>query len=155
MRADLTGNPTFRELTRRVHEDALGAYASQDLPFEKLVEVLRPDRYLGRMPLFQVWFAAQNVPRTEFRLGGLSLTSVDTHNGTSKFDLGLFAIEKPDGLYCTVEYSTDLFDAATIKRLLGHYRVLLEAIVDNPDLRIGELQMLPPEEERQLLSGVE
>src|SRR5262249_9508318 len=80
MRGKLAGNATVRDLTQRVHEAALGAYASQDLPFEKLVEALRPDRYLGRMPLFQVWFALQNVPRTEFRLGGLELTSLDTHN---------------------------------------------------------------------------
>ena len=152
MRADLAANPTFRELTQRVHEAALEAYACQDLPFEKLVEVLRPDRYLGRMPLFQVWFALQNVPRTEFRLGGLSLTSMDTHNGTSKFDLGLFAVERPEGLSLLVEYSTDLFTAGTMKRFLGHYRVLLEAIVANPDQRIDELQILPPEEEKKLLS---
>src|SRR5271165_5438491 len=151
MRADLSGNPSFRELTRRVHEAALGAYANQDLPFEKLVEVLRPDRYLGRLPLFQVWFALQNVPRSEFRLGGLSLTSIDTHNGTSKFDLGLFAVERPEGLSLLVEYSTDLFDASTIKRLLVHYRVLLEAVAENPDQRIGELPLLTEEERRQVV----
>ncbi len=151
MRTDLSGNPTFRDLTRRVHEGALGAYANQDVPFEKLVEVLRPDRYLGRLPLFQVWFALQNVPRTEFRLGGLELTSIDTHNGTSKFDLGLFTVERPDGLYCTVEYSTDLFDASTIKRFLAHYQVLLEAIAEDPDQRIGELPLLTEEEQQQVV----
>ena len=151
MRTDLSGNPSFRALLQRVREAALGAYANQDIPFEKLVEALRPDRYLGRLPLFQVWFALQNVPRTEFRLGGLELTSVDSHNGTSKFDLGLFAVERPDGLYLTAEYSTDLFDAATIKRLLTHYQVILEAVVENPDQRIGELPLLTDAEWRQVV----
>jgi amino acid adenylation domain-containing protein len=151
MRTDVSGNPTFRELMHRVREVALGAYTNQDLPFDKLVEALQPERELGRIPLFQVWFVLQNAPRINLRLRGLEMRGMDVHNGTSKFDLGMFAIEKPDGLYCTVEYSTDLFDAATIKRLLGHYLVLLEAIVENPDLRIGELQMLPPEEERRLV----
>ena len=151
MRADLSGNPTFRELTQRVHEVALGAYANQDLPFEKLVEVMRPDRYVGRLPMFQIWFALQNVPRTEFRLGGLSLTSMDTHNGTSKFDFGLFVVERPEGLFCTVEYSTDLFTASTIKRFLAHYRMLLEAIAQNPDLRIGEFPILTEDERRQVV----
>ncbi|MGA9567228.1 MAG: amino acid adenylation domain-containing protein, partial [Candidatus Korobacteraceae bacterium] len=151
MRADLSGNPSFRVLLQRVREAALGAYANQDIPFEKLVEVLRPDRYLGRLPLFQVWFALQNVPRTEFRLGGLELTSVDSHNGTSKFDLGLFAVERPDGLYLTVEYSTDLFDPATIQRLLTHYQILLEGIVENPEQRIGELPLLTEVERQQVV----
>jgi amino acid adenylation domain-containing protein len=151
MRADLSGNPTFRGLLQRVREDALGAYANQDVPFEKLVEVLRPDRYLGRLPLFQVWFALQNVPRTEFRLGGLELSSIDSHNGTSKFDLGLFAVERPDGLYFTAEYSTDLFRSTTIGRMLVRYQTLLEAIVENPDQRISELPMLAADERRQVV----
>jgi hypothetical protein len=121
MRTDLSGNPTFRELLHRVREDALGAYANQDIPFEKLVEVLRPDRYVGRLPLFQVWFALQNVPRTEFRLGGLELSSIDSHNGTAKFDLGLFAVERPDGLYFTAEYSADLYKG-------GNHRAFFAAL---------------------------
>ena len=152
MRTDLSGNPTFRELLRRVREVALGAYGNQDLPFEMLVEVLQPERELGRIPLFQVWFVLQNAPRINLRLSGMEMQAMDVHNGTAKFDLGLFTVEKPDGLYCSVEYSTDLFEASTIKRFLGHYRVLLEAIVENPDRRIGELQILPPGEERRLLS---
>ena len=95
----------------------------------------------------------QNAPRANLRLQGLELRPLDVHNGTAKFDLGLFTVEKPDGLHCSVEYSTDLFETATIQRLLGHYRVLLESIVENPDKRIGELPMLPAEEQRLLLSG--
>ena len=152
MRTDLAGNPTFRQLLHRVREDALGAYANQDVPFEKLVEVLGPDRYLGRLPLFQVWFALQNVPRTEFHFGGLELSSIDSHNGTAKFDLGLFAVERPDGLYFTAEYSTDLFESATIRRMLTHYQILLEAIVENPDQRIGELLILTENERKQVVA---
>jgi amino acid adenylation domain-containing protein len=151
MRTDLSGNPSFRELLRRVREFSFEAYNNQDLPFEKLVEVLHPDRYLGRLPLFQVWFALQNAPRTTFRFPGLDLTSMDVHNGTSKFDLGLFVVEKPEGLICKVEYSTELFDAATIQRLLRHYRVLLEAVAANPDEQISQMPLLAEEERRQIV----
>jgi amino acid adenylation domain-containing protein len=151
MRSDLSGNPTFRELIHRVREVALGAYANQDLPFEKLVEVLHPERELGRIPLFQVWFVLQNAPHNSLRLPGLELRGMEVHNGTAKFDLGLFAGEIPDGLFCTVEYSTDLFDASTIQRLLGHFRVLLEAIVEDPDQRIGDLPLLTEKERRQVI----
>jgi amino acid adenylation domain-containing protein len=152
MRTDLSGNPTFRQLLHQVREVALGAYSNQDLPFDKLVEALQPERELGRIPLFQVWFVLQNAPRASLQLKGLELRGMDVHNGTAKFDLGLFITEKPDGLYCSVEYSTDLFEAATIRRLLAHYRVLLESIISDPGGRIGELQMLPPEEQRLLLA---
>jgi amino acid adenylation domain-containing protein len=153
MRTDVSGNPTFRDLLHRVRDFSLGAYTNQDVPFEKLVEVLRPDRYLGRLPLFQVWFALQNAPRTSFRLPGLELTSMDAHTGTSKFDLGLFVADKPEGLLCTVEYSTDLFDAATIQRLLAHYHVLLESIAANPEERIGQMPLLPQQELQQVVAG--
>jgi amino acid adenylation domain-containing protein len=152
MRTDVSGNPTFRELLHRVRDFSLGAYTNQDVPFEKLVEVLRPDRLLGRVPLFQVWFALQNAPRTSFHLPGLELASMDLHNATSKFDLGLFVAERPEGLVCTVEYSTDLFEAATIRRLLEQFRVLLEAIADNCDRPIGALPLLPAAEQHQLLA---
>ncbi len=151
MRTDLSGNPTFHELLQRVRTTALGAYSNQDLPFEKLVEVLQPERDLGRIPLFQVWFVLQNAPRASLQLPGLELAGMDVHNGTAKFDLGLFTVEKPDGLYCTVEYSTDLFEAATIKRFLAHYRLLLEAIAEHPDLRIEELPLLSEKEWRQVV----
>jgi amino acid adenylation domain-containing protein len=151
MRTRLSGDMTFRTVLRQVRDNALDAFANQDVPFEKLVDALRPDRYLGRVPLFQVWFALQNLPRTVLKMPGLELSTMDVHNGTSKFDLGLFAVEKPDGLHCSVEYSTDLFDSATIQRLLAHYHVLLESIADNPDQRIVDLALLPAGEERKVL----
>jgi amino acid adenylation domain-containing protein len=151
MRTDLSGDPTFLELLDRVRATALGAYSNQDLPFEKLVEALHPERELGRIPLFQVWFVLQNAPRMSLQLPGLELRGMDIHNGTAKFDLGLFTIEKPDGLYCSVEYSTDLFEARTIRSLLEHYRVLLEAIVENPDRHLSDLPLLTEAERRQVV----
>jgi amino acid adenylation domain-containing protein len=152
MRTDLSGNPSFRDLLTRVRTVALGAYAHQDLPFEKLVEAIQPERDLSHTPLFQVWFALQNAPRTTFSLPGLKLKSMDVHNGTSKFDLGLFVVEKPEGLSCMVEYSTDLFDDATIERFLGHLQVLLGSIVANPDCRIADLPLLTLPERQQILT---
>ena len=151
MRTDLSGNPTFVELLERVRATALGAYSNQDLPFEKLVEALQPERELGRIPLFQVWFVLQNAPKISLRLPGLELRGMDVHNGTAKFDLGLFTVEKPDGLYCSVEYSTDLFEARTIQRFLGHFRVLLEAIVEDPEGHISELPILTEAERQQVV----
>jgi len=151
MRTDLSGEPSFREVIGRVRAVALGAYAHQDLPFEKLVEVLQPERDLTRTPLFQVWFALQNAPRTEFRLPGLDLRTMAVHNGTSKFDLGLFVVEKPEGLSCMVEYSTDLFDASTIRRFIGHFRTLLEGIAVSPDMRISDLPWLSSAERHQIV----
>jgi amino acid adenylation domain-containing protein len=153
MRTNLSGAPTFRELVQRVRNVALGAYAHQNLPFEKLVEVLQPERDLTRTPVFQIWFALQNAPRLEFNLPGLNLRLLDVHNGTSKFDLGLFTLEKPDGLHCMVEYSTDLFDRSTIVRFLEHFRMLLEGITSNPDRSIAEIPILPATEREQVLVG--
>jgi len=150
MRTDMSGDPTFRELLKRVRAMALDAYAHQDLPFEKLVEVLQPDRDLGQTPLFQVCFVLQNAPRTSFQLPGLEISAMDVHNGTTKFDLSLFVVEKPEGLICTAEYSTDLFDASTIHRLLDQYRALLESIARTPDERVTALHLLTPSEEHIL-----
>jgi len=151
MRTDLSGDPPFREVVGRVRSVALGAYAHQDLPFEKLVEVLQPERDLTRTPLFQVWFALQNAPRSEFKLPGLDLRTMAVHNGTSKFDLGLFVVEKPEGLSCMVEYSTDLFDAVTIRRFLGHFRTLLEGIAASPDMHVSDLPWLTEDERHQII----
>jgi amino acid adenylation domain-containing protein len=151
MRTDLSGNPTFRELLQRVRASALGAYSNQELPFEKLVEALHPERELGRIPLFQVWFVLQNAPRASLQLPGLEMRGMDVHNGTAKFDLGLFTVEKPDGLHCNVEYSTDLFEAATIRRFLQHFQTLLEAIVEDPERCVGELPLLTQAERQQVV----
>ncbi len=151
LRTDLSGNPTFRELLHRVREVALDAYAHQDLPFEKLVEELAPERDLSRNPLFDVMFALQNVPEQDLELPGLTLSSLEVDSGTAKFNLTLLVEEGAEGLKGTLEYNTDMFDPATIKRMLGHFQTLLESIVASPELRLSDLPLLTEAERRQLL----
>ena len=153
LHTDLGGNPGFRELLGRVREAALGAYAHQDLPFEKLVYELQPERDLSRTPLFQVMFVMQNIPKQAAEPGqqGLSLSSLKVDGGMAKFDLTLFMSETGGGLSGALNYNTDLFDAATITRMLGHFRNLLEGIVADPDGRISSLPLLSRAEEQQLL----
>src|SRR5438309_4688530 len=133
MRADLSGNPTFRELLERVREAALGAYAHQNLPFEKLVEELHPERSRSLSPIFQVMFALQNVPAESPAFEGLVVTQLPLNGRTAKFDLTLMLADGDDGLHGAFEYNTDLFDSDTILRMAGHFRTLLKAIVANPD----------------------
>jgi len=118
-RTDLSGNPIFRELLGRVREVALAAYRHQDVPFEKLVEQVKPERNLSHSPLFQVMFALQNAPSAPPKLEGLTLTSVAVDSGTAKFDLTLSLREEDEELKGWLEYNTDLFDAATIHRMAG------------------------------------
>jgi amino acid adenylation domain-containing protein len=151
LRTDLSGNPNFRELAQRVKEAALGAYAHQDVPFEKLVEELAPERNLSVTPLFQVVFAMQNTPVPEIRLRDLQLSLVETERETSKFDIVLAMWETGEDLEGSLEYNTDLFEAATMQRLLGHFQTLLEGIVTNPDASIAELSLLTSNQRRQLL----
>jgi amino acid adenylation domain-containing protein len=150
LRGDLSGNPTFRELLRRVREVALGAYAHQDLPFERLVEELQPERNLSYNPLFQISFTLETAPEPA-RLGALRTSWDAVLSGTSKFDLSVEMTEGPEGLATAVEYCTDLFGREMIQRLLGHFRVLLEGIVADPDRRIMALPLLTEAERRQLL----
>jgi amino acid adenylation domain-containing protein len=151
LRTDLSGNPTFHELVQRVKETALGAYAHQDVPFEMLVEVLQPERSMSYTPLFQVLFVLQNAPQEKLELSGLTVELLDIDSGTAKFDLMLSLEESEEGLEGTCEYSTDLFDEGTIRRLLGHFETLLESAVNNPDEHVSQLPLLPPSERRQLL----
>jgi amino acid adenylation domain-containing protein len=151
LRTDLSGDPSFRELLGRVREMALGAYAHQDLPFEKLVEELQPERSLSHTPLFQVVFVLQNAPMGSLELPGLKLKPLGGDNGTAKFDLTLYVEETQGGLVGGMEYNTDLFDDATIQRMLGHYENLLRGIVARPEQRISELPLLTDEEHQQLM----
>ena len=151
LRADLSGNPSFSELLRRVREVALEAYAHQELPFEKLVEELEPERNLSHSPLFQVMFALRHASRVKIRLPGLTLDQMPTETSTSKFDLSLFVSEEADGLKCTVEYNTDLFLETTIDRLLRHYQRILEGVVAKPEERISELPLLTQAESELLV----
>ena len=123
LRTNLSGDPTFRELLSRVRGVALKAHAHQDLPFEKLVEELHPERDLSQMPLFQVAFVLQNTPGESLESAGLSLSAMADDGGTSKFDLTFFMRETSLGLAGVIEYSVDLFDAATIHRMHDHFRL--------------------------------
>src|SRR5215208_1276610 len=151
LRTDLSGAPGFRELLGRVRETALGAYAHQDVPFEKLVEELQPERDLSRSPLFQVMFALQNAPQESLRLEGLTLSYLKTESGVAKFDLSLFMADSSEGIKGALEYNTDLFERETVERLLGHFRILLEAIVREPQRAVTELPLLSEAERQQLL----
>jgi amino acid adenylation domain-containing protein len=151
LRADLTGAPSFRELLRRVRETALGAYAHQDLPFEMLVDALQVERNLSHTPFFQAAFALQNTPFETLELPGLTLSSVSVEAGAAQFDLLLTLSETPNGLSGGLNYNTDLFDAGTAQRMLGHYATLLAAATANPDEPVGRLPLLTEAERRQIL----
>ncbi|HWS54384.1 MAG TPA: condensation domain-containing protein, partial [Pyrinomonadaceae bacterium] len=148
LRTDLSGNPTFRELLRRVRETALGAYAHQDVPFDKLVEALRPERSLSHTPLFQVLFVLQNNPRRLASFPGLSLSALPLDNETSKFDLSLFVEEAGDRHVGVWRYNADIFEAATVERLARRFEQLLRSAVENPEARLDELEMLGEAERR-------
>ncbi|HEY1380035.1 MAG TPA: condensation domain-containing protein, partial [Gemmataceae bacterium] len=152
LRTDLSGDPSFRAVLGRVREVALEAFAHQDLPFERLVQALRPERDLSHSALFQVMFILQNAPLKIPRLAGVTTGPLVelADNGTSKFDLTLTMVEEAEGLTATVEYSTDLFEEATIGRLLDHYQALLEAVVADPDLKLSRLPLLTAAEREQL-----
>src|ERR687886_303732 len=165
LRTDLSGNPTFQELLSRVRKVALGAYAHQDLPFEKLVEELHPERSLSHHPLFQVMFGFQNAPMEALELPGLTLSPLTIDFQTTRFDLEFLLWEASEdfrslwgerwehsqGIRGLVVYNTDLFDEATITRMLGHFKTLLEGIVANPQARIANLPLLSAAERHQLL----
>lgn len=152
LRTDCSEDPPFRTMLRRVRESCLGAYAHQDLPFEKLVEELQPQRDLSRTPLFQVMFSLQGTGTLPQSLGGASLESIAVESARAKFDLTLTVTDEPAGLRCSFEYSTDLFDVETIARMAQHYRVLLEAIVEDPGRRISALPMLTEAERGRMLT---
>ena len=151
LRTDLSGNPSFRDLLRRVREACLGAYAHQELPFEKLVEELQPARDLSRNPLFQVMFILQNIPVSVVNLTGLTARRLEVDSGTAKFDLTLSLAEQDKKLLGFFEYNTDLFDHLTIERMIGHFQRLLEGIVANPDQSISTLPLLTDAERHRLL----
>ena len=151
LRTDLSGDPSFRDLLGRAREVCLGAFDHQDLPFEKLVEELHPERDPSRTPVFQAMMTLQGMASQPFKFQGLNVRQLRVESGISKFDLSLYVADRAEGLECTWEYSTDLFDAETIKRWMGHFQTLLEGIVTDPDQRISNLPLLTEPERRQLL----
>ncbi|HYG65434.1 MAG TPA: amino acid adenylation domain-containing protein, partial [Thermoanaerobaculia bacterium] len=151
LRAGLRGEPTFRELLDRVRETTLAAQSHQDVPFERLIQELAPERNLAQTPLFQVVLALQNAAAESRRIEGLRVRQMSTTGTTAKFDLTLNLVEHAGGLGGTVEHSIDLFDATTIERLLRQYERLLAAAVETPDLQVRDLPLLPDAERHQVL----
>ena len=156
---DVADDPTMTQLLRRVRDTALGAFAHQDLPFERLVEELHPERELSRHPLFQVMFAVQNAPQEELNLEGLNLgtasgpfaSDAPEQYESTKFDLSLTLAEQGESLVGSITYNVDLFEQETIKRIVGHYERLIMAMVARPEDRLSALPLLSEEEKYQLL----
>ena len=151
LRADVSGDPTFRELLARVREVALGAYGHQDIPFDQLVEALNPTRSLSFAPLFQVAFVLQGASDPLAFAGLESQVIALESSGTAKFDLTLFMEQREGGLGGTFEYDTDLFDDTTIARLIGHLERLLEGIVAQPQQPLSTLPILGEAERHKLV----
>jgi amino acid adenylation domain-containing protein len=151
LRSDLSGNPTFLEMLAQVRAACLEAYAHQDLPFEKLVEELQPERTLSHNPLFQATFTLQNTPTFCLNLAGLTANELEVDAGIARFDLHLFMEQAESGLRGWLDYNADLFDGATIFRMVDHFQVLLEGVVADPALRVGDVSILAESEKHRLL----
>jgi alpha-ketoglutarate-dependent taurine dioxygenase len=149
LRTDLSGNPGFTELLARVREVTLGAYANHDLPFDKIVEKLRPERSLTRAPLFQVKFVLQNTPTEELELRGLKLLPLQTDHVAAKFDLTPMLWEKPEGLRGWIEYSSDLFSPVAIARIAAQFEVVLESVAAQPGITLEQLRETLAEDDRK------
>jgi non-ribosomal peptide synthetase component F len=140
MRTSLAHDPTFAELLERVRDVSLGAFVHQELPFDKVVEALRPERDMGRNPLFQILFGLNNSPPPDMTLPGLSLTGLEVEKGTNIFDLSLFLTDGGPSVAGVLRYSTDLFEAASIARLRALYETLLAHVAAHPRARLSELR---------------
>ncbi len=151
LRAEVRGEASFADLLRQVRERTLGAYQHQELPFEKLVEELGVERSLAHTPLFQVTFALQNNEQGELSLGGAEVQALERGGSAAKFDLMLSLGEAGDEIGGGLEYRSELWEAATIERMAGHYLAVLEAVAAAPEARLSELQLLGAAERRQVL----
>jgi amino acid adenylation domain-containing protein len=151
LRTKLDGDPTFREVVQRVREMALEAYQHQELPFESLVEALAPKRDLGQNPLFQILFVLVKAPPNTRRMHELTLLPIDIEDRSAKFDVTMLLLDGSDGMRGYLNYNSDLFESATMRRFAGHFRTLLEAIAANPDAHISELSLLTAAERERFL----
>src|SRR3989442_619268 len=149
MRTNITADMTFRELLRQVKDTTLAAYSHQDLPFEKLVEELQPERSLSHNPLFQVTLSLQNIPQA-LGLGNFMVDPIGFDGSTTRLDLEAYFWDLPEGLAGEFVYSTDLFDRRTIQRLLQRFQILLAGLSLDPDVQVSELPLLTPDEREQL-----
>jgi Condensation domain/Phosphopantetheine attachment site len=152
LRADLSGDPTFREALRRVREITLKAYEFQDMPFEKLVEHLTPERNFGQNPFFQIMFALQNLPpRQPLEVEGLRMSQIISRPAATRFEIEVHLWEALEGLEGLLVYNPDRFDASRIARMVEHYGRILQAVSSKPDRKLSDLPILSSEErERQL-----
>jgi non-ribosomal peptide synthetase component F len=157
LRTDTGGDPTFRELLVRVRSTCLEAYAHQDVPFERLVELLEPPRMLGRQPLFQTMLMLHNTPQIELQLTGLHTRMLNVPPAAAKFDLSLSLVEthdganRPVGLNGELEYNAELFDAATVEALVARFERLLAHAADEPSRRLHALAVVSAEERAWLI----
>jgi amino acid adenylation domain-containing protein len=151
LRTKIESDESFLSLLRQIRRTTLDVYAHQDLPFEKLVQELQPERDMSRSPLFQVMLVLQNAPLQAFELPGLNLSAFETRNRTAKFDLMLTLVEKPDEIVAELEYDTDLFERETIKRMIGDFQVLLESVIADPLATVSTVQLLSQTEQARLL----
>ncbi|MFI6023951.1 condensation domain-containing protein, partial [Streptomyces sp. NPDC051287] len=159
LRTDLSGDPTFREVLELVREADLAAFAHQDVPFERLVEILNPARSMARHPLFQVMLTVQSIADPELALPGLSVRTEQVHGSVARFDLSLTLGEthgvdgSPAGLEGQLDYRTDLFTEGTVRRLADRLIRVLRAVVVEPDLRVSEIELLGSDEREQILTA--
>ncbi|KEZ66811.1 thioester reductase, partial [Pseudomonas amygdali pv. tabaci str. ATCC 11528] len=151
IRQRLDAQQTFAELLREVRATLLDVHAHQDVPFDRVVEAVNPQRDTGYSPLFQVMMVLQNTPGTAVQMPGLSMTPYGTGSATAKFDLAFEWVERDGALNLLVEYNTDLFDQASIERLSGHYRHLLEQVALDPKQPVGALTLITEAEREQIL----
>ncbi|WP_217441728.1 non-ribosomal peptide synthetase [Myxococcus sp. CA039A] len=151
MRARIDSQASFPRLLRQVKEASLGAYAHQDIPFERLVEELQPSRDMSRSPLFQVLFVLQNTPASAIQKTELTLSPVEISGSTSKFELQLSLVETPDGIFGGIGYNSDLFERSTVERMARHFELLVEAVVTRPDVPVAAHSILTEAERRNVL----
>lgn len=150
LRADLAGDPPFQKFLQRVRKMTLDAYDHQALPFERLVEELRLERFLSHNPLFQIVFELRNMPVQSLKLEGLTSHPVERKSKTAKFDLSLSLYTNKAGIQGTLEYNSDIFECITIRRLIDHWKILLRGIIANPEQRLSQIPLLTEEEKQQL-----
>lgn len=151
LRTDLSGNPSFAELLGKVREGTLRAYEHQDVPFDRLVQALRPERSLDHSPLFQIMFILQNFPLEDLQLPGLSIEPLELNVTTARFDLTVEVFNRHGEMWAYFDYNSDLYDDETIARIQRHYLTILEAVCADPNCRVGEIPLLSAEEQKQLL----
>jgi non-ribosomal peptide synthetase component F len=155
LRCDLSGNPSFREIVRRVRVTALEAFEHQDAPLSKIVEAVQPQRRANRSPLFQVLFVVQNVPRVELSIAGLTVEALDVRSNASKFDMQLYVSETSNALDLGLDYDADLFDFSTMTRWLDEYKTIIAAAARSPDKRLDVMASLEASERGQGMSAEE